>query len=109
MLPTKEYNYRYCWVYIMMNKGNSTLYVGVTNDLQRRVTEHKLKVNDGFSKKYNVGKIVYYESFYGPCLANRREKQLKRWHREWKLNLIKKVNPELRDLLDDIRKEVIVL
>lgn len=109
MQPTKKYNHRYCWVYILMNKGNTTLYVGVTNNLLRRVMEHRLKMNEGFSKKYNVNKLVYYERFYGPCLANRREKQIKRWHREWKLNLIKEKNPELRDLSGEMRKEVSIL
>lgn len=76
------------------------MYVGVTNNLQRRIGEHRSGINDGFSKKYNLFKLVYYERFYGPCLANRREKQLKRWHREWKLNLVKEVNPDLRDLVE---------
>ena len=89
-----------------MNKGRSTLYVGVTNDLLRRINEHRMGLNESFSKKYNLYKLVYYERFYGPCLANRREKQLKRWHRDWKLNLIKKGNPELRDLVGDFRKGV---
>jgi putative endonuclease len=94
-----------------MNKHRSTLYVGVTNNLRRRLNEHRLGINDGFSKKYNVYKLVYFERFYGPCLANRREKQLKRWHRDWKMNLIKMVNPELMDLVfgGEYGKEVEIL
>ena len=80
------------------------LYTGVTNDLKRRVYEHKQKLVDGFTKKYNVVKLVYYEVFKTIESAIKREKQIKRWRREWKTKLIEKVNPEWEDLgdLDDL-------
>jgi len=92
------------YVYIMTNKANMVLYTGVTNDLKRRVYEHKQKLVDGFTKKYNVVKLVYYEVFKTIESAIKREKQIKRWRREWKTKLIEKVNPEWEDLgdLDDL-------
>jgi len=92
------------YVYIMTNKANMVLYTGVTNDLKRRVYDHKEKLFDGFTKKYNVVKLVYYEVFKTIESAIKREKQIKRWRREWKTKLIEKVNPEWEDLgdLDDL-------
>ena len=80
------------------------LYTGVTNDLKRRVYDHKEKLFDGFTKKYNVVKLVYYEVFKTIESAIKREKQIKRWGREWKTKLIERVNPEWEDLgdLDDL-------
>ena len=72
--------------------------MGVTGNLQKRVWEHKNKVVDGFTKKYNVDRLVYYELTDSVDAALNREKQLKRWHREWKINLIKEMNPEFNDL-----------
>jgi putative endonuclease len=85
------------YVYIMTN-NSKTLYVGVTNDLNRRVFEHKNKLIEGFSKKYNLTKLVYFETFNQIEDAIRREKQLKNWHRQWKINLIEEVNNEWNDL-----------
>ena len=85
-------------VYIMTNYSETSLYVGVTSNLPKRVWEHKNKVVEGFTKKYNVDKLVYYETTDSIELAIKREKQLKNWHREWKINLIKENNPEFRDL-----------
>ena len=82
----------------MTNYSQSSLYIGVTSNLQKRVWEHKNKVVDGFTKKYNINRLVYYELTDSIETAINREKQLKRWHREWKINLIKEMNPEFRDL-----------
>ena len=87
-----------CAVYIMTNYSQSSLYIGVTRNLQKRVWEHKNKVVAGFTKKYNINKLVYYELTDSIETAINREKQLKRWHRDWKINLIKEMNPEFRDL-----------
>jgi putative endonuclease len=93
----------------MANKTNTTLYLGVTNDLQRRVSEHKAKRNKGFSEKYNCDKLVYFESGEYLVGAIEREKQLKNWKREWKNQLIEKCNPDWEDLSDSIEvtKEMI--
>lgn len=88
------------YVYILTNVNNTTLYIGITNNLDRRVFEHKNKLIPGFTKQYNLKKIVYYEECSNPNDAIIREKQLKNWHRDWKINLIKSVNPEFRDLSD---------
>lgn len=86
------------YIYIMSNKNRTTLYVGVTSDLERRVFEHKSLLVDGFTKRYNLVDLVYYEEMNGMLNAIEREKQLKNWKREWKLDLIKSVNPHLKDL-----------
>lgn len=85
------------YVYIMTN-NSKTLYIGVTNDLVRRIYEHKNKMIDGFTKKYNITKLVYYEVFNSIEDAIRREKQLKNWHRQWKINLIEASNNDWKDL-----------
>ena len=82
----------------MTNYSQTSFYIGVTGNLQKRVWEHKNKVVDGFTKKYNVDRLVYYELTDSVDAALNREKQLKRWHREWKINLIKEINPEFKDL-----------
>ena len=87
-----------CAVYIMTNYSETSLYIGVTSDLQKRVWEHKNKVVEGFTEKYNVDKLVYFEITDSIESAIKREKQLKNWHREWKINLIKEMNPEFKDL-----------
>lgn len=89
-------------VYILTNKYNTTLYTGVTRDLQRRVAEHKLHLNKGFSDKYNTEKLVYYEVYDRFDEGILREKQLKKWHREWKEKLINDFNPEWNDLAESI-------
>ena len=88
------------YVYIITNRINTVLYVGITNDIKRRVYEHKKKLVDGFSKQYNLDKLVLVEQVEGVVSAIEREKQLKRWHREWKINLIKEKNPNMDDLFD---------
>ena len=90
------------YVYIMSNKHNTSLYIGVTNNLYRRVIEHKNKTIKGFSSKYNLDKLVYFETTDNIENALNREKPLKNWHSEWKSNLIKSVNPTFKDLSDEI-------
>ena len=90
------------YVYILSNKKEGTLYIGVTNDLVRRVYEHKYDLLEGFTKKYQLHKLVYYEATIDADAAVKREKQLKNWHRPWKINLIESVNPDWRDLYDDL-------
>ena len=89
-------------VYILTNKNNTTLYTGVTRDLQRRLAEHKLHINQGFTARYNIEKLVYYEWYDRLDDAIHREKQLKKWHRDWKEKLINDFNPGWRDLAEDI-------
>jgi len=86
------------YVYMMSNWNNKVLYIGITNDLQRRVYEHKNKLLKGFTSKYNVDKLVYFEEFSEPKVAITREKQLKGWKREKKNQLIETVNSEWSDL-----------
>ena len=90
-----EKNY---YVYILTNYEETTFYIGVTSDLLRRVVEHKQKVKTGFSSKYCLNKLVYFETTESSISAIEREKQLKRWHRQWKINLIKEFNPKFDDL-----------
>ena len=90
------------YVYILANKPNGTLYVGVTNDLVRRVYEHRSDLIDGFTKKYEVHALVYYEISESIESAIAREKTLKNWHRKWKCELIERQNPMWRDLYGDI-------
>ena len=89
-------------VYMLSNKYNNVLYTGVTRDLQRRVAEHKLHINQGFSAKYNTEKLVYYEWYDRLDVAIKREKQLKNWKREWKDKLINDFNPEWKDMAEEI-------
>src|SRR3972149_8473014 len=86
------------YVYILSNKSNKVLYIGVTNNLERRLYEHKNKIIKGFTSKYNLQKLVYFEEFNEANLAIAREKQLKGWLREKKNALISSVNPDQRDL-----------
>ena len=95
-------NKKYAYIYILTNKSNNVLYIGVTSDLKKRIWEHKNKVVDGFTKKYNLDKLVYFETGENIESAIEREKQLKNWHREWKFNLIKIQPPEFKDLYYDI-------
>lgn len=96
---TKQSRY---YVYIISNKFNDVLYVGVTNNLVRRIYEHKNKLYNGFSKKYNLTKLLYYEVFDDAQNAITREKQLKAGSRQKKIDLILKINKEYRDLYDGI-------
>ena len=86
------------YTYILFNKRKGSLYTGVTSDLMRRIQEHKLKVNDGFTKKYNVNKLGYYEIYENIKDAIVREKQIKAGSRKNKISLIEKMNPAWKDL-----------
>ncbi len=89
------------YIYILASQKNGTLYIGVTNDLERRVLEHKQKINEGFTSKYDVNRLVYFESFQYINDAILREKRLKKWNRQWKINLIEEENFEWNDLSKD--------
>ena len=89
------------YIYILASQKNGTLYIGVTNDLERRVLEHKQKINEGFTSKYDVNRLVYFESFQYINDAILREKRLKKWNRQWKINLIEEENKEWNDLSED--------
>lgn len=89
-------------VYLLASKKNGTLYVGVTSDLKQRVWQHKQHLMGGFTQKYNVVNLVFYEVGADIYAAICREKQIKKWRREWKIKLIEQFNPEWRDLYDDL-------
>ena len=93
---------RQFYVYILANKRNGTLYVGVTSDLVKRTWEHKQDLIEGFTRKYGVKTLVYYEVHQGSETAITREKQIKKWERAWKIRLIEKDNPDWADLYEKI-------
>jgi putative endonuclease len=95
-MPKKGY------MYILANRRNGTLYVGVTSDLVKRIEEHRQKLVDGFTKKYGITNLVYFEIFEDIRDAINREKQIKEWKRKWKTELIQSVNPYWRDLYKNI-------
>jgi len=97
-MKMKEQSY----TYFLSNTLNNVLYIGVTNDIVRRIAEHKAKINKGFTYKYNCEKLVYYERFMLMTDAISREKQLKNWKREWKDKLVSDFNPEWNDLSEEI-------
>ena len=90
------------FVYIMASRRNGTLYVGMTNDLVRRVYEHKNNLVAGFTKRHRVHRLVYFEQCDLPSIAIEREKQIKGWKRQWKISLIETANPQWDDLYEDI-------
>jgi putative endonuclease len=90
------------YVYILASRIGGTLYIGVTNDLVRRVAEHGLKSVKGFTKRYEVDRLVYFEQFDDAENAIGREKQLKKWNRAWKIRLIEEINPNWDDLYSGI-------
>ena len=89
-------------VYILTNKRNGTLYIGVTSDLPGRIWQHKNAEADGFAKQNAADRLVYYESHSDMVSAIQREKRMKKWRRKWKLELIESMNPDWRDLYDTI-------
>jgi len=95
------HNKTYC-VYILSSQKNGTLYIGVTNNLVKRIWEHKNKKVDGFTKKYEIHHLVYFEQHNNPESAIQREKQIKKWNRLWKIRLIEEKNPKWNDLYQDI-------
>ena len=94
----------YYFVYILTNKPNGTLYTGFTNDLLGRIYVHKQGLVDGFTRKYKINRLVYFETVDDYNAALQREKQIKEWKREWKVRLIEKVNPFWQDLYDELLK-----
>jgi putative endonuclease len=90
------------YVYILASKRNGTLYVGITNDLIKRVWQHKNDIAGGFTKKYQIHKLAYFEETNDVESAIKREKQLKQWNRKWKLDLIESKNPDWKDLYIDL-------
>jgi putative endonuclease len=90
------------YVYLLASQKQGTLYLGVTNDLIRRIVQHKQKALPGFTKQYDVRRLVWFEVYDGPTEAITREKEIKKWRREWKIALIEKENPDWRDLYGDI-------
>jgi len=96
----KKNNYQF-YVYILSNKKNGTLYIGMTNDLERRLFEHKNKIIEGFTKRYGLDKLIYFEQFQFVNDAIKREKQLKNWNRQWKIDIVEKDNKEWEDLSSD--------
>ena len=95
-MPTDMY------VYIVTNKPRGTLYIGVTGDVRNRVWQHRSHILDGFTDRYNLERLVWFEPHTEPTLAIQREKSLKRWYRDWKIALIEQSNPQWRDLWQDI-------
>ena len=96
-MPTKKHYY----VYLMTNWNHRVMYVGVTNDIMRRLDEHKNKLIKGFTEKYNINKLVYFEETANGHSAIAREKEIKKWRRQKKNALVHSVNPEWSDLLDE--------
>jgi len=90
------------YIYILASKRNGTLYIGITSNLPKRVWEHKNKIMKGFTERYDVTRLVYYECYDDPENAILREKRLKKWKRKWKLELIEKTNPEWNDLYEEL-------
>jgi len=90
------------YVYFFASKRNGTLYMGVTSDLVQRIWQHKNKLIKGFTQKYNVNKLVYYEAHPDAESAITREKQIKKWRRTWKMRIIEEKNPDWNDLYNDI-------
>ena len=90
------------WVYILASALGGTLYIGVTNDLVRRIYEHRMGIADGFTKKYGIHRLVYFEPYNDVETAVQREKRLKKWNRAWKIRLIEESNPDWVDLYPQI-------
>jgi putative endonuclease len=93
--------YKIYYIYIATNQRNTVIYTGVTSNLERRIQEHKLKIIKGFTKKYNIDKLIYYEIFENPLKAIAREKEIKGWTRIKKEILIEKINPKYKDLVNE--------
>jgi len=94
---------RTSYIYILTNISRTVLYIGITSNLIKRITEHKEEKGSIFTKKYHLKYLIYFEEFTDINQAIQREKQLKNWRSEWKWNLVKDSNPELKDLYDDLK------
>jgi putative endonuclease len=90
------------FVYIIASRKDGAIYIGVSNDIVRRIYEHRNKVVPGFASKYNITRLVWFEMYDDPISAISREKELKKWKRSWKIQLIEKQNPQWNDLYDSI-------
>jgi putative endonuclease len=90
------------WIYIVTNRPNGTLYLGVTSNLSYRIWQHRSKANNGFTKRYGLGRLVWYESFDDIRDAIQRERNMKHWSRTWKVRLILGFNPDWRDLYEEL-------
>jgi putative endonuclease len=90
------------YVYILASRKHGTLYLGMTNDLVRRVHQHKSKVGSGFSSRFGVDRLVWFECYDDPVSAINREKELKKWRRDWKIRLIEEANPDWVDRYNEI-------
>ena len=90
------------FVYVLTNRPRGVLYIGVTNDLERRLAQHKAKAVSGFTREYGVLMLVYYEEYASIVEARAREAAMKRWRRAWKINLVESLNPDWRDLAEDL-------
>ena len=90
------------YVYILASKPYGTLYTGVTTNLEGRIYDHKQKLREGFTKKYGVTQLVWYDDYHDVRDAITREKQIKKWYRQWKIDLIEKTNPEWKDLYETL-------
>jgi putative endonuclease len=98
----RESSMKNYYVYILASKKNGTLYTGFTNDLVKRVWEHKQEIIEGFTRKYKVHLLVYFEETSDVSSAIAREKQIKKWNRAWKIKLIEEINPSWKDLYNDL-------
>ena len=103
MLAMKDYNF---WVYILFDERAKATYIGVTNNLERRMYEHKMGLDDGYTKENNIHKLGYFERYQYINNAIAREKQLKKWNRSWKYRLIETMNPDWIDLADELEKNI---
>ncbi|HSR72711.1 MAG TPA: GIY-YIG nuclease family protein [Kiloniellales bacterium] len=92
------------YVYIMTNQRNGTLYIGVTNDLMRRAHEHRIGAVPGFTRRYDLKRLVYFEAHDSAAAASQREKTMKHWRRDWKVALIERANPDWCDLFEDLAR-----
>ncbi|AXP81685.1 GIY-YIG nuclease superfamily protein [Mariniflexile rhizosphaerae] len=92
------FNENVYYIYIMTNKKNGVIYIGMSGNINQRINQHKKKYSKGFTNKYNLDILVYYEKFDSPNEAIKREKQIKKWNRSWKINLINDFNPDWNDL-----------
>jgi putative endonuclease len=92
------------FVYLMASRKDGTLYVGVARDLIKRVYQHKTKATPGFTSRYDVNRLVWFETYDDPTTAITREKEIKKWRRDWKVQLIEKSNPDWRDLHPEITR-----
>ena len=93
------------WVYILASGPRGTLYVGMTSDLAGRAFEHRQRLIDGFTKRHDVERLVYFEMHDDAALAARRERSMKRWRRDWKIELVERENPTWRDRFDDVVRD----